>query len=919
MKRRFLWRILRGGRRASALIIALFVVVVLSLVVVAFLRVMTLERRIARSHILKTRAELAAKAGLQLVREMIHSVVGGPGFPYTNFGYATYATNLDPTLAPVLLLAVPGPDGGRAMPLVSCAEAMRLIPGGATNAAQLEECLTGAADQRDATDANRRIGAFRALSEEAPRKRFNAPWIYLTDPDGRTNARFCFFVVDESAKLNLAVHGTEADTPRVGWEQGPERIPRAIPGQPAFPEFSNVLTNKAFPGMPYSALGQAFTSRPAFEQAKHLYTLHSIPGASFIPAGRFAANGTFVAYSDAHKPRFAINDLATNPVWGATATERAQNLARIINTNLPGFQTRDVAFVAAGRSTNQIRYVERIAAAIVDYIDADTEPTLLSDGEPAGKELAPLITAIGERYNWISEAGAGSEWTNEITHTVFAQVWNPYQTNISGEMRLALETFRPIEMPGAVLEPMQEVSGTNSVVLRPNEWRVYEMGTATNTVVSSVRGSLHTANHPLLAQTASEDVTKPLHTRFKAFWGGILMDWTPNESDFFEANGPGLEKQANGGSAATRIALGGASRFSVNYPQFGYFDAAKGFRGSGDPRQNYLANYVWRHAASTNAEVRWGGRNAFDATDSRSQDYQTTWARRDWPRDNPPEGTHVGNNDPTTAPSSWDATVASNAPAFLRNGPMRTIGELGNIYDPVQLSDSGFATKAGSPQSWFAAGGGRTLRIGQPEFDYPATNSPTASERKSPAWNQDDLRALSLADIFTALPVDAEGFPASQGRINLNTASRDVLAAVFWQLGQDGDPAHADSRMTAEGAYRMADAVMAGRPYLRPGDYHRFLADLLDSENYDPPLGAPSANPAAILDAGREQLLGALQESLDYRSQVFQVVAIGEALDAQGGFAAQGILRAILAIRFEKSPGSGDITCKVTPVHIQTY
>lgn len=901
-------------RRASSLVTTLLVVVVLSVVAVAFFQAMNLERLMARSAANRVRADLVAHGGLEMVRRTIRAGIG------SNYGYATVLTNLGSSLEPVLLISS-SPGHQRTMPLVS-GPLSSLFPHAATNPAMLSNFLVAASltNRALAADANKKRGAWHLISEAAPGRRFNAPWIFLTDASGQTNARFCFFVTDEQAKLNLAIHGTSAVAHRAGWGLSADRIPDEIPGVTAFPGFSGDRPRlPSWPQLSRAVLGQAFASRSDFERTKHLFTLHDVPSASFIPAGRVDTNGSFAAYRDAHQPRYNINDLATNVLFGATATERAGHLARVIDTNLPGFKTRDRAMEVAG--VPQIRYVERIAAAIVDYIDEDVVPTALADGEPAGKELAPLITAIAERYNWVSESGSGSEWTNEITHAVFVQMWNPYQTEITGEIGFELFTptsggrYRSISMPGAPQEALQTVHGTNTVTLRPNEHRVHPLGMATNIVISSVQGSLNTANHPRLEATASTNVLQPLHTRFRAFWNGVLFDHTPNESPIFDEQGPGLKKSEVGNSSGTRITLNGTNRFSINYPPT--MSSGNGFRAVGDPRQNYLAAYTWETLSQTNSDVRWNGRNN-NTSGATRQDYQTTWVLRDFVRENPPVGGFVGDDDPTSAPATWNPTVGSNAPAFFRNGPMRSIGELGNIYDPVHLNDAGFATRGGGPPSWYVSGGGRTLRFGQPELDYPGTNTPTSDERRTPSWAADDRRALSLADLFTTVPTNAFGIPESAGRVNLNTASREVLAALFWGLGQDADPAHSGSWMTVDGAFRVADEVIQGRPYYRMGDAHRFLTNLLDATNFSPQLGSAAVNPALLMDAGREQMLAGILEHLDCHSQVFHVVVIAEALDRRGRPSARSILQALLAVSFERDTDTGEIVCEVSPIHLQT-
>jgi len=910
---------LHPSKKASALITTLLVLVVLSTIVVAFMQSMSIERSVAQSLSNKERAKEAALGGLKLAERMLQVGIG------TNFGYATIQTNSAPGFAPVLLVAS-GQNRERIMPLVS-GEVSAVMPSGATNSATLSSFLSTLTNTNSAvsTDVNRRIGDYKLVTEEAGAPRYSASWIYLTSSTGETNARVCFVMVDEQSKLNLAVHGTSTNTNRIGWNQSFGSIPIRIPGDASFIA-NNAPTNVLLSMAPFSlaGIGNVFSNRADYEMKKHLYTFHTIPSVEIIPAGRTFTNSAYLAFPDGHKPKFNINELATNSVFGATATDRATNLAGVIDSNVSAFKSRDVAFVADGRASEQIRYVQRIAASVIDYIDSDTTSTSLPDGEPAGKELAPVITSIAEKYNWISEVGAGFSWTNRIVHTTYVQLWNPYQTNVSGSFGFELSTptessrFRYIVLPGAPQVPMETVSATNAVTLHANEYIVYEMGRATNTLISSVQASANPANHPRIGQTASTNSALALHTRYRAIWNNGLMDYTPNSSSFYDSRGPGLAKASVGGSSSTLIALNGTSRFSINYPQYGFTDATKGFRAVSDPRQNYLANYVWETVAQSNPDVRWNGRNNSSTAVTR-QDYGTFWAARDFVRVSPRVGVSTGNADPTTAASTWTAGDATNAIGYIRNAEMKSIGELGNIYDPVHLNDVGFATEAGNPNAWYTSGGGRTLRVGQPEFSYPGSPAPSGSERRAPTWTNEDLRAITLVDLFTTVPTNSVGLSEVLGKVNINTASRNVLAALFNGIGQDGDPAFTNARLTTNSAFQIADSIISNRPYFRIGESYRFATNVLASTNFSPTLGGAATNVAAISDPGREQVLGAMLDKIDVKSQVFQVFVIGEALDSRGRVVSQTSLRAILAVRIDRTSPLAPLTSSVRSIYVQIY
>ena len=919
---------IRSKQEASALVTTLFVVVVLSTIVVAFLTSMNLERKIAGSMKNKFQAELAAEAGVNIISGAIATAIG------TNSGFIVLSTNNNPATHPIFYIQTGSNySASNVLPLISgdltnYLSTRTSVPAALTN--YLAE--TTNTNSSNAININKMSSGYRIIANLGFTN-FNSPWIYFTNSSGNTTMRVAFFVMDEQSKLNLAQHGWSTNTNRAGWSNAPMLIPISLPGN------TNLLdTNSAFifastankePFLRNCA--QIFTNRADFEAKKHLYTYVTGPSQDFIPRGFTNTNGTFSNYTQANLPKWNINDCATNTNFGTTAAIRASSIANIITTNLPNFAKRDIA-MSNGLGGNYFRYLERIAASIVDYVDSDAEVTILSDasplGEPAGKELAPLITCIAEKYNWISESGAGTSWTNQITQTVFVQVWNPYQTNLSGNLTFELASFRPINMPGAILSNMATNRGSNAIALRPNEFRVYQLGIATNTVVTTAQASPNTANYPRMTNSQSANALLPLHSRFEAKWNGVLFDRTPNlATNFFDIMAPGLQKDTIGGNT-TLISLNGVTnRYSINYPSIGSSPTAKGYRAVADPRQNFIAPYNWESCSQTNSGVLWNGRNDLSDSSGASQDYSTTWSARDRIRANPTLGTLVNLNTstPTNASSPWTSADATNAPFFLRNGKMESIGELGNIYDPAHLNDVGFSTSAGSPTSWYASGGGRTLRIGIAEFDYPNTNTPptATTEKMAPNWNSPGYRSMHLLDVFTVAQTNSNGVPTNSPKININTASQDVLTALFYNLSQNADLAFTNSILTSNAASNLASLVISNRPFYNLSDLYKITPQLLNPTNYSPTLGTiPSTNIAAINDAGPEQLLSSILELVDTQSRNFKVIAIGQALGPKGKVLSEALHEVAIILDtypLTNSTGAVEYRTRVKKDHSRKY
>jgi hypothetical protein len=900
--------------KAATLVVTLLVLTLLSTIVVAFVQTVSLERSAARSVFTRYQAELAADAGAQFLAAALPEVVG------TNFGFAVISTNVATSLAPIpMLVGEFPPAASNSLPLAS-GPLTNFLATRASNSNSLPNFLAAVADTSasNSTDANRSFGSFKVI-EQTNTARFNAPWIYLTNSAGTTNARVAFYVVDDQAKLNLALHGTSTNTNRAGWSSDPSKVPISITGTNALlnttsaSAFANATNKEIY----LNNLGHLFANRADYEQKKHLFTIFSGKGGDFIPSGYTNTNGTFVRYAQAGQPKYDINDLATNTVYGADSATRASNIANLINTNLTNFRTRDVS-MSNGLSGNYTRYLNRITASIVDYIDTDSAATVLPDGspegEPSGKELAPLITSIAEKYNWIQETGGGNSWDNTIVHKVFVQLWNPYQTNVAGNFSFQLISKRPVIMPGAVGTDMPTVFGNASVTLRPNETKVFAVGASTNIVNSSIQASLNVDNHPYMPATSSNTTADArLHTRFKASWNNSTMDRTPNDSIFFLPNGPGLAKDSVGNGTSTRIILNGRNRYSINYPNFGSSSPDKGFRGSSDPRQNYIARYVWLSAAQNNADVRWNGRNN-DALNPNalggdiSQDYNQLWRARDYIRANPRVGSEIDldNNEPTDAASVYELADSNDAPFFIRNNLMENIAELGNIYDPACLNDVGFSTKGSDPESWYASGGARSLRVGMPEFEYPTTNStisPTATtEKRAPNWKDSGMRSIHFLDLFTTARTNSIGVPEMPSRININTAPREVLAASLVNISQNADLAYTNSIMTSQAAFSIADHIISNRPYLNKADFHKFTDRLLNPTNFLPQLGAVSAtNLAAINDPGREQIFASINDLFDTKSQTFRIYSIGQALGTNNQVLSEAIVETLLRFDIQRN------------------
>ena len=117
-------------------------------------------------------------------------------------------------------------------------------------------------------------------------------------------------------------------------------------------------------------------------------------------------------------------------------------------------------------------------------------------------------------------------------------------------------------------------------------------------------------------------------------------------------------------------------------------------------------------------------------------------------------------------PTLWtdpavNSADSSHAPVVAANAALVSVGQLGDVFDPAR--SLGSAAPAGSADINYSRGGGRTFKIGQPD-DLWDGNSNSAS-REWTAWR--------FTDIFTTS--DA---PELEGRVNINGVNRDSGAAL---------------------------------------------------------------------------------------------------------------------------------------------
>ncbi|MDP0489615.1 MAG: hypothetical protein Q7Q71_01025 [Verrucomicrobiota bacterium JB023] len=263
-------------------------------------------------------------------------------------------------------------------------------------------------------------------------------------------------------------------------------------------------------------------------------------------------------------------------------------------------------------------------------------------------------------------------------------------------------------------------------------------------------------------------------------------------------------------------------------------------------------------------------------------------------------------------------TEPMKAPVFLSNlGRFISETELGNVFDPLMWEGPG----SGSASQWVeeisrssrvkpstTIGGGNTLRIGRPEHSRFYTPPTSPADR-----TDSSLCASHLLDLFHA------GIPGGfiladrnsvrrlvEGHVNVNTASHDVLRTLVAgylasdpllarqstshderstlaprvSLLEDEDRYGAPSKSIE--ADLVADAIIAGRPYMSRSELAQAVALDEASGDYEPVFGNPDLYPRGSTvqwtDRAAEEVFARLYNNTTVRSRNFRVHVIGQSL-----------------------------------------
>jgi hypothetical protein len=525
----------------------------------------------------------------------------------------------------------------------------------------------------------------------------------------------------------------------------------------------------------------------------------------------------------------------------------------------------------------------------------------VSNGQPCNTATATLVITICE--------GAASI-TSPLTAS--ATVGTPFSYQITADNNP--DSFDAVGLPGGLTVCQNSsqgctpglISGTASAVgvfpvliSATNSAAVCSPNTATDTLILTINlplglilpnftGQVNLFNWGTTPPSSGDTITFPNSSTNNYF----ILYWNAPGSGANQA----IADSSNGGLQRNADTSGGMRQNYYTPPARP--DPTKNvWRGNpmppndntsgqfGDPRASWYVTDPWPTADYLTSY--WGGPNP-------------NMVPLNWPDSGHPFG-YIGVQP--SGPGVYPTDImASPTPSPDRNkgisrlstsntGTLTSVAELGNVWDPAQLTYSVVNPGGALPDIPDTAlrsargAGGHTLAIGRPEFSL---------------FDQNGMRAWQMLDVFSAKTAN-NNVMNTAGLVNLNTASRDVLRALAAGILQNSDtgiqPSSLQSNLypptsasgtspstSVQQADRFADAVINSRPLLSTAA----LSAIRDWQG-QPFFGNPNqyqnstqTPPTEWNDPGREELFTKIYNLATTRSRNFRVFVTGQSLDKNG-------------------------------------
>jgi hypothetical protein len=999
-----------------ALVITIVTIALLTIMAVAFLSSSTLERATSRASVNKSKADLAAHAAVEgAIEQLTDSFTRFPdsatsweavndtqgALQYQ--GTVLYYRPQTPETLNNPLSAPPTPTPAlNILPLISGATVQATPDPAATSNQQARSSALRAAlptlddtnsynfnHARSAGDVQGWIGSspqWVAGKPSAPQP-FRGLWIDLKNSNGKSTARYAYWVEDESFKANVNLLGkTARGSASLG--MNPSEIP--LQGILATALGSNANLD--------TAASDIFDFRSKFPAAKffEFRSLNHVTGQSTL-----AENSKFIGtinsgalnLSRSGSKRANLNAIVSTSTSASAIRTQLDEIISAITSQLPNFGQR---FYRLGTDLNSADvpdtstepdrtiYLNKIAANIRDYIDTDSQPTIVNnDGDPTTTPPKPFTVRIGTApSNALGSSGGGNSGPNEVVAigkepvpflqeyalrirlTKFSppayipldskdpqasnpgadyefyldyyfEFWNmgtkdisaadlgpnPFllvsnqfgwdagggqritQTYINPVTNIPLDPKRDFKIPLNSIPNLVFKAGAptvittdpnNFVALVPNKQCVF---VASN--LEPVTGTGHTTDDfRRYAGKTFRDSTAPVSgypSKARALRINILprsTSQTDYETEVSLGNDQGMLESFEALPVATNISVNNDSGDRIDSQQ--YFFRGGSLRGNasappctqtGDPRTNNeqlnVAVYDSTLATDQTRYVDSGLNNKAVPDNSSLTKLNTA-----------PPGSYVVLSrwtDALSNPAAPYTSDSNHAPMVLANALLNSIGELGHIFDPARAKNA-----SASNNIRYSRGGGRTLKIGQPEA-IDATNNPAGLWDGDSGSASREWVAWRLTDIFAE-----NGSVQLDGLVNLNGVSRDggsaLKAALYgyaFETPPDGDPTLSGQNLSDAAIQALLDEIQA-RASNDASRYNQFAktagpfverGELSELPIFNQGTDMTGSNMSSVMDRGREELFRRLVELVTTRGNVFSVYAVGQSLVPAAGTA----------------------------------
>jgi hypothetical protein len=575
-----------------------------------------------------------------------------------------------------------------------------------------------------------------------------------------------------------------------------------------------------------------------------IYLPEQSPSPKMIPHG--------YGYADAGQPAQDLNAFV--------ASRDVTGLSDHISRNLPEFSARRGGFPTSSD------YINTLAASMIDYADADCNPTNGSGFR--GVDAYPFVNELYDRYEWVSN----SDGKVNIKVETFVELWNPNQLPITGEIRFTNMNRHKINIPPASTQDFISVEFPPlNISIPPNGFLVIPIG---EYIYAFPQGAFMPSQLNFIETTGSN----------------YSLKWNNREVDF--ARG-GLQRTSGilRAGASERKWKGNASpAHDTSIGQFGdprasIYIASPVMANSYDVNSNWGGRALKRSIASTKPILPYAEVRINQWPDSGSSSFPGMRPVGDQRR---PDVAAIMNSDGTPYLNGiYPANQPERAPSVISNsGRYQSLCELGNIYDPAQWSDVDSRDSTASSSS----GGGFSLAIGRPEFLI---------------FDSEGQRAAQLLDLFSLRSEKSETHPYAR-RININTAPREVLRCLIAGVSLNADPMAPDAkpRYVESIGDLFAERVIAHRnqsPLRGYSDLNMLRINPLKIRDASDPDDSPffgnpdffeqtpkvidNDDPGDLVewdDAGREELMRKVMNLVTFHSKTFRIVVAGEVRSKSG-------------------------------------